>query len=47
MFLIEEKVIDVILEVIRDNQKYLTQPENLPQLTKLGNKLTKNENRTF
>lgn len=32
----EEKVIDVILNTIKDNQVYLTQPENLPQLAKLG-----------
>lgn len=35
-FKFEEKVIDVILGLIRDNQEYLTQPENLPQLAKLG-----------
>lgn len=35
-FKYEEKVIDVILGLIRDNQEYLTQPENLPQLAKLG-----------
>jgi hypothetical protein len=35
-FKYEEKVIDVILGLIRDNQEYLTLPENLPQLAKLG-----------
>lgn len=35
-FKFEEKVIDPILECIRDNQEYLTQIENLPQLAKLG-----------
>jgi len=35
-FKYEEKVIDVILTLIKDNQEYLTQPENLPQLAKLG-----------
>jgi hypothetical protein len=35
-FKFEEKVIDPILTLIRDNQEYLTQPENLPQLAKLG-----------
>jgi hypothetical protein len=32
----EKNVIDVILKTIKDNQEYLTQPENLPQLAKLG-----------
>lgn len=32
----EEQVIDVILNLIKDNQKYLTKKENLPQLAKLG-----------
>ncbi len=32
----EKEVIDVILNLIKDNQVYLTQPENLPQLAKLG-----------
>ena len=32
----EEKVIDIILNTIKDNQEYLTLPENLPQLAKLG-----------
>jgi hypothetical protein len=35
-FKFEEEVIDPILELIRDNQEFLTQPENLPQLAKLG-----------
>lgn len=35
-FKFEEKVINPILECIRDNQEYLTQLENLPQLAKLG-----------
>ena len=35
-FKFEEKVINPILEYIRDNQLTLTQPENLPQLAKLG-----------
>ena len=35
-FLFEEKVIDPILNLIKDNQKYLTKKENLPQLSKLG-----------
>jgi hypothetical protein len=35
-FKFEEKVIDPILTLIRENQEYLTQPENLPQLAKLG-----------
>jgi len=35
-FKFEEKVINPILECIRDNQEYLTQIENLPQLAKLG-----------
>jgi hypothetical protein len=32
----EERIIDTILNVIKDNQIYLTQKENLPQLAKLG-----------
>lgn len=32
----EQDVIDPILECIRDNQDYLCQDENLPQLAKLG-----------
>jgi hypothetical protein len=32
----EKNVIDIILKTIKDNQEYLTQPENLPQLAKLG-----------
>lgn len=32
----ELKVIDPILNCIKDNQEYLTQKENLPQLAKLG-----------
>lgn len=32
----EERIIDRILKAIKDNQVYLTQPENLPQLAKLG-----------
>lgn len=32
----EKNVIDVILNTIKDNQVYLTQKENLPQLAKLG-----------
>ena len=35
-FKFEEKIIDPILTLIRENQEYLTQPENLPQLAKLG-----------
>jgi len=35
-FKFEENVIDPILSIIRDHQEYLTQPENLPQLAKLG-----------
>jgi len=35
-FKFEEEVIDPILELIRDNQEFLTKPENLPQLAKLG-----------
>lgn len=35
-FKFEKKVIDVLLNTIKDNQEYLTQPENLPQLAKLG-----------
>lgn len=35
-FKFEENIIDPILSCIRDNQEYLTQPENLPQLAKLG-----------
>lgn len=35
-FLFEEKVIDPILNIIKDNQKYLTKKANLPQLAKLG-----------
>ena len=32
----EERIIDVILNLIKDNQTYLTQKKNLPQLAKLG-----------
>ena len=32
----EERIIDTILNTIKDNQVYLTQKENLPQLAKLG-----------
>lgn len=32
----EKNVIDKILNIIKKNQLYLTQPENLPQLAKLG-----------
>jgi hypothetical protein len=32
----EERIIDTILNTIKDNQGYLTQRENLPQLAKLG-----------
>lgn len=32
----EERIIDPILNTIKENQVYLTQPENLPQLAKLG-----------
>ena len=35
-FKFEENIIDPILILIRDNQEYLTMPENLPQLAKLG-----------
>lgn len=35
-FKFEENVIDPILSIIRDHQEYLTQPDNLPQLAKLG-----------
>ncbi len=35
-FAFEKNIIDVILNLIKDNQEYLTQPENLPQLAKLG-----------
>jgi hypothetical protein len=35
-FRYEKNVIDPILKIIKDNQEYLTQPENLPQLAKLG-----------
>lgn len=35
-FKIEQKVIDPILNLIKKNQGYLTQRENLPQLAKLG-----------
>jgi hypothetical protein len=34
-FKFEETVIDTILNLIKDNQEYLTQPENLPQLAKM------------
>lgn len=34
--LYEQRIIDVILNTIKDNQVYLTQRENLPQLAKLG-----------
>jgi hypothetical protein len=32
----EERIIDTILNIIKDNQTYLTQKKNLPQLAKLG-----------
>ena len=32
----EERIIDSILNCIKENQEYLTQKENLPQLAKLG-----------
>jgi hypothetical protein len=32
----EERIIDVILNTIKDNQEYLTKRKNLPQLAKLG-----------
>ena len=32
----EERIIDTILNTIKEHQVYLTQPENLPQLAKLG-----------
>lgn len=32
----ETKIIDTLLNLIKDNQVWLTQPENLPQLAKLG-----------
>lgn len=32
----EKEIIDPILSLIKDNQEYLTKPENLPQLAKLG-----------
>lgn len=32
----EERIIDTILNTIKDNQVYLTQKKNLPQLVKLG-----------
>lgn len=32
----EERIIDTILNTIKNNQVYLTQRENLPQLAKLG-----------
>lgn len=32
----EERIIDTILNTIKDNQVYLTQKKNLPQLAKLG-----------
>lgn len=35
-FKFEQEIIDPIIGIIRDNQDYLTQPENLPQLAKLG-----------
>lgn len=35
-FKFEEEIIDPILNCIKDNQEYLTKPENLPQLAKLG-----------
>lgn len=35
-FKFEEMIIDPIISIIRENQKYLTKPENLPQLAKLG-----------
>ena len=35
-FKFEEEIIDPILGIIKDNQEYLTQPENLTQLAKLG-----------
>ncbi len=36
LFPFEKNVIDPVLIAIRDNQEYLTKPENLPQLAKLG-----------
>jgi hypothetical protein len=36
VFPFEEKVIDLILNTIKDNQKYLCKKKNLPQLAKLG-----------
>ena len=36
VFDFEKQVIDPILIIIRENQEYLTYPENLPQLAKLG-----------
>ena len=35
-FRYEEEIIDPILNYIKDNQEFLTQPENLPILAKLG-----------
>src|SRR4051812_25415984 len=35
-FKFEPNIIDPILNLIKDNQEYLTQKENLPQLAKLG-----------
>lgn len=32
----ESRIINPILRIIKNNQEYLTQPENLPQLAKLG-----------
>lgn len=32
----EQRIIDTILNTIKEHQVYLTQPENLPQLAKLG-----------
>jgi len=32
----EERIIDTILNTIKEHQVYLTQKENLPQLAKLG-----------
>ena len=35
-FNFEKNVTNVILSIIKENQEYLTKPENLPQLSKLG-----------
>jgi len=36
MYKFEKNIIDVLLNTIKEYQVYLTQPENLPQLAKLG-----------